>query len=234
MFFSSQLHPRSFLGPLPLDTHRELEAVELIEGERAMAHRAALRQLPQIRIGRRAMQMLQRHRNRCQLAREALRLGNRTADFRRGLVERHRYQRRIQTLRDALGNPIHRPHRTPLVIRLGAQLGLRHFDMIIGRLGDAPVRGDAEAIGHLAAHVRRQVEPDQPKLRAGRVGERGGDEATPARAGHRALANARQRALDHRDSAGFELRDGPALAPVLVARGQMKQEVLDGDDALVT
>ena len=65
------------------------------------------------------------------------------------------------------------------------------------------------------------------------IRERSGDKATPSRAGHRALADAGQRALDDGDDAGFKLRDSPALAPVLVARGQMKQEVLDGAEALV-
>ena len=32
--------------------------------------------------------------------------------------------------------------------------------------------------------------------------------------------------------AGLELRDRPSLTPILVARGQVKQEVLDGDNAL--
>src|SRR5579872_3114548 len=104
--------------------------------------------------------------------------------------------------------------------------------MPIRGLRDAPVGGDAEAIGHPTAHVRRQIEPDQPKLRAGGIPERGGDEATPSRAGHRALADARECALDHRDGSRFELRDAPALAPVLVSRGQMKQQVLDAADAL--
>src|SRR5580700_10484141 len=104
--------------------------------------------------------------------------------------------------------------------------------MAVISLGDASIRGNAETIGHPAAHVGRQIEPDQPKLRASRIGEGGGDEATPSRAGHRTLADAGERARDDCYSAGFELRDAPALAPILVARGQMKQKVLDAADAL--
>src|SRR3981081_1652895 len=95
------------------------------------------------------------------------------------------------------------------------QLELIFASVISGRR-DASAYEHALSTWKIAAHICRQVEPNNPNSVAARVQPSAGESAH-SRAAHRPLDNLAEVALENRHDAGSQIFVRSALAPVLVS-----------------
>ena len=110
--------------------------------------------------------------------------------------------------------------------------GLDDFDISLRRLGHAPVGEDTLAHGEPSTHIAGQIKPHYPHP-GGAAAEPSARQPPPPRSPHRAFADATQVALDGHDGAGNQRVERSQMAPILITRGQVKNQVADRCDAAV-
>ena len=151
-------------------------------------------------------------------------VGNRSADRAARLAERTRHQAREQPLPHYRRDTVNGADRFRLTIRQRMQLRLHYLDSAVRPRRDSPADQHALAARKIAAHVSGQVEPHDPDLPAAHL-EPSRREPAPPRAAHRPLGNLAEVAFDDDHVPGAQIFSRRALAPVLVARRQMKYKV---------
>src|SRR5208282_5123924 len=119
---------------------------------------------------------------------------------------------------------VKRADRFRLAIRQRMQLRLYYLDSAVEPRRHSPANQDALAARKIAAHVSGQVEPHDPDLHSAH-GEPSRREPAPPRAAHRPLGDLAEVAFDDDHVPGAQIFSRRALAPVLITRRQMKNEV---------
>src|SRR5271156_3543824 len=109
------------------------------------------------------------------------------------------------------------------------QLGLSDLDSAVGGSSHSTADQHALATRKIAAHVSGEIEPHEADLPSSDI-KPSRSEPPPSRSTHRPFGNLSKVAFDDDDIPGAQIFKRRTLAPVLVTRGQMKNEVARSND----